>query len=137
MTKPRLLLPFLDVRLEVLLVILAPLWRVTARLVPALRAGGRSHPQERSGIAQVLANVCPPRLRERRTTIALVPWMPWTLTGMIFPVCPGPHPELPQHGRASGCTISSMQDFSCIDLWVDVGDLSCIPPAHLSSSRTP
>ena len=29
-------------------------------------------------------------------------------------------------------SIGLMQDFSCIDLWVDVGDLSGIPPAHLS-----
>ena len=28
-----------------------------------------------------------------------------------------------------------MQDFSCIDLWVDVGDLSGIPPAYLSLGR--
>ena len=29
-----------------------------------------------------------------------------------FPVCPGPHPELSQHGRAGRNTISSVQDFS-------------------------
>ena len=40
MTEPRLLLPFLDVRLEVLLAILSPLRHVTACLVLALRAGG-------------------------------------------------------------------------------------------------
>ena len=67
MTEPRLLLPFLDVRLEVLLAILDPLLRVTARLVLALRAGGRGHPRKRSAIAQGLAVVCPPRLRARRT----------------------------------------------------------------------
>ena len=39
MTEPRLLLPCLDVRLEVLLAILAPLWRVTAR--PACPSGWR------------------------------------------------------------------------------------------------
>ena len=84
MTELRLLLPFLDMHLEVLLVILAPLRWVTASLVVALRAGSSGRPQERSGIAQALAVVCPPRLRARRTTIALVPWMPWTLTGMTL-----------------------------------------------------
>ena len=49
-----------------------------------------------------------------------------------FPVSPCLHPELPQHGRVGGCTIGSMQDFSCIDRWVDVGDLSSIPLAYLS-----
>ena len=38
-------------------------------------------PRERSGIAQVLAVVCPPRLRARRTTTVLVPLMLWTLSG--------------------------------------------------------
>ena len=47
MTEPRLLLPFLDVRLEVLLAILAPLRQVTACLVLALRAGGRERPRKR------------------------------------------------------------------------------------------
>ena len=55
-----------------------------AHLVLALRAGSRGRPQEQSGIAQFLAVVCPPRLRARRTTTALVPWMPWTLTGMTL-----------------------------------------------------
>ena len=77
MTEPRLLLPLLDVRLEVLLAILSPLWRVIARLVLALRAGGR-------GIAQGLAIVCPPRLRARWTTTVPVPWMLWTSTGMTL-----------------------------------------------------
>ena len=49
MTEPRRLLPFLDVRLEVLLAILAPLRRVTARLVLALRAGSCGRPRYRSG----------------------------------------------------------------------------------------
>ena len=84
MTEPRLLLPCLDVRLEVLLVILVPLRWVTARPVLALRAGGRGHLQERSGIAQVLAVVCPPRLQAWRTTIVLVPLMLWTSTGMTL-----------------------------------------------------
>ena len=43
MTEPRLLLPELDVRLEVLPAIFAPLRRVTARRVLALRVGRRSH----------------------------------------------------------------------------------------------
>ena len=84
MTEPRLLLPFLDVRLEVLLAILAPLRRVTARLVLALRAGSRGRPRERSGIAQGLAVVCPPCLRVRRTMTVPVPWLLWTLTGMTL-----------------------------------------------------
>ena len=131
MTEPRVLLPCLDVRLEVLLAILAPLQRVTARLVLSLWAGRRGRPRERSGIAQVLVVVCPPRLQTWRTMTVPVPLMQWTLTGMT-PVCPGPHPELPQHGRAGRYPISSMQDFSCIDLWVDVRDFSGIPPAYLS-----
>ena len=53
MPELRLLLPELDVCLEVRLVILAPLQRVTALLVLDLRVGQRGHPQERSGIAQV------------------------------------------------------------------------------------
>ena len=44
MTESSLLLPLLDVRLEVLLAILAPFRRVTTRLVLALRAGGRGLP---------------------------------------------------------------------------------------------
>ena len=73
MTEPRLLLPFLDVCLEVLLTILASLRRVTARLVLAIRAGGRSRPRERNGIAQGLAVVCPPRLRARQTMTVPLP----------------------------------------------------------------
>ena len=84
MTEPRLLLTLLDVRLEVLLAILAPLRRVTARLVLALRAGGRGCPRERSSIAQSLAIVCPPLLRARRTTTIPVPWMLWTSTGVTL-----------------------------------------------------
>ena len=67
MPEPRLLLPELDVRLEVLLAILAPLRRVTARLILDLRVGRRSRPRERSSIAQV-AVVDPPRLRVWRMT---------------------------------------------------------------------
>ena len=77
MTEPSLLLPFLDVRLEVLLAILAPFWWVTARLALALRAGGR-------GIAQGLAVICPPRLQARRTMTVPVLWMLWTSTGMTL-----------------------------------------------------
>ena len=84
MTEPRLLLPFPDVRLEVLLAILAPLRQATARLVLALRAGGCGLPWERSGIAQGLAVVCAPRLRARRTMTVAVPWMLWTSTGMTL-----------------------------------------------------
>ena len=84
MTEPRLLLPCLDVRLEALLAILAPLRRVTARLVLALQAGRRGRPRERSGIAQVLAVVCPPRLRAWRTMTVPVPLMQWTLTRMTL-----------------------------------------------------
>ena len=84
MTEPRLLLPGLDVRLEVLLAILAPLRRVIARLVLALRAGGRGRPRERSSIAQVLAVVCHPRLRAWRMMTVPVPLMQWTLTGMTL-----------------------------------------------------
>ena len=84
MTEPRLLLPFLDVHLEVLLAILAPLRQVTACLILALRAGGRSRPWEQSGIAQGLAVVCPPRLRARQTMTVPVPWILWTSTGMTL-----------------------------------------------------
>ena len=55
-----------------------------------------------------------------------------TLTGMTLSVCLGPHQELPRHGRACRNSIGSVQDFSCIDLWVNVGDFSGISPACLS-----
>ena len=45
---------------------------MTARPVLGLRVGSRGHLQEQSVIAQVLAVVCSPRLRARRTTIVLV-----------------------------------------------------------------
>ena len=51
MTEPRLLLPGMDMGLEVFLAILAPLRRVTARLVLVLRAGRRGRLRKRSGIA--------------------------------------------------------------------------------------
>ena len=62
MSEPRLLLPELDVRLELLLAIFAPLRWVTAHRVLALRVGRCGHPRERSIIAQVLV-VDPTRLR--------------------------------------------------------------------------
>ena len=68
----RLLLPELDVRLEVLLAIFALLWRVTARLILDLRVGRRSRLRERSGIAQV-AVIDPPRLRGWRMTTVPAP----------------------------------------------------------------
>ena len=55
-----------------------------ARPILALRAGGRGHLQERSGIAQVFAVICPPRLWASRTTTVLVPLMLWTSTGMTL-----------------------------------------------------
>ena len=79
----RLLLPELDVRLEVLLAIFALLRRVTARLVLDLRVGRRGRPRERSVIAQVVG-VDPPRLRVWRMTTVLVLLIRWTLTGMIL-----------------------------------------------------
>ena len=51
--EPRPLHPELDVRLEVPLVILAPLRRVAALLVLDLRVGWSGRPQERSGFTQV------------------------------------------------------------------------------------
>ena len=45
MPEPRLLLPELDVRLQVLLAIFAPLRRVTALLVLDLRVGRRGRPR--------------------------------------------------------------------------------------------
>ena len=68
MTEPRLLLPELDVHLEVLLAIFAPLRRVTACRVLALRVGRRCHPRERTIIAQVLV-VDPTRLRVERMMV--------------------------------------------------------------------
>ena len=83
MTEPRLL-PFLDLRLEVLLAILAPLRQVTARLILALRVGGCGLPRERSSIAQGLVVVCPTCLRARRMMTVPEPWMLWTSTGMTL-----------------------------------------------------
>ena len=79
----RVLLPELDVRLEVLLAIFAPLRRVTARLVLDLRIGRRGRPRERSVIARV-AVVDPPLLRVGRMTIVPVLLIRWTLTRMIL-----------------------------------------------------
>ena len=83
MTEPRLLLPELDMRLEVLLAIFAPLRRVTARRVLALWVGRRGHPRERSIIAQVLV-VDPTRLRVERMTTGLMHLIRLTLTGMTL-----------------------------------------------------
>ena len=51
---------------------------------PGPWAGGRGLPPLRIGIAQVLAVICPPLLRVRRTMTVLVPSIPWTLTGMTL-----------------------------------------------------
>ena len=67
MNELLLLLPELDVRLKVLLVIFAPLRRVTALLVLDLRVGRSGCPRERSAIVQALV-VDPPLLREWRMT---------------------------------------------------------------------
>ena len=83
-SEPSLLLPPLDMCLEVHLAIHAPLRRATARLVLALRAGGRGLPLQQSGIARALAVICPPLLRVRRTMTILVPSIPWTSTGMTL-----------------------------------------------------
>ena len=123
MTELRLLLPCLDVRLEVLLAILAPLRRVTARLVLVLWAGRRGRPRERSGITEVLAVVCPPRLRAWRTMTVPMPLMQWTLTGMT----------LSGLSWASSRTSTTWKSRRVShQLWVDVGDFSGIPPAYLS-----
>ena len=80
-TEPRLLLPELDVRLEVLPAIFAPLRRVTARRVLALRVGSRGHPSERTIIARVPV-IDPTRFRVERMITSLVLWTRLTLTGM-------------------------------------------------------
>ena len=78
-------LPLLDALcLEVLPASLGPLRRVTARLALALRTGVCSLPLLLTDHAWVLVVICPPLLRERRTTTALVPSMPWTLTEMTL-----------------------------------------------------
>ena len=78
MPEPRLLLPELDVRLEILLAIFALLL-----LVLELRVGRRGRPSELSVIAQVLV-VDPPRLRVGRMTTGLVLSTRLTLTGMTL-----------------------------------------------------
>ena len=72
MPEPWLLLPELDVRLEVFPAIFAPLRRVTGRLVLDLRVGRRGSPRERSVIAWVLV-VDPPLLRVWRMTTGARP----------------------------------------------------------------
>ena len=74
---------------------------------------------------QVLAVIGPPRLRAWRTMTVLVPLMQWTLTGMTLSGLSWP-------SSRTSTAWKSWQDFSCIDLWVDAGDFSGIPPAHLS-----
>ena len=83
MPEPRLLLPELDVRLEVLLAIFTPLRRVTALLVLDLRVGRRGRPREWSVIAQVLV-VDPPLLRVWWMTTGLVLSTRLTLTRMTL-----------------------------------------------------
>ena len=83
MHEPKLLLPELDVRLEVLLAIFAPLRRVTALLILDLRVGRRGRPRERRVIAQVLV-VDPPRLRVWWMTTGRVLSTRLTLTGMTL-----------------------------------------------------
>ena len=69
--------------LEVLLAIFAPLRRVTTLLVLDPQVGRRSHPRERSVIAQVLV-VDPPLLRAWQMTTDLVLSTRLTLTGMTL-----------------------------------------------------
>ena len=83
MCKLKLLLPELDVRLEVLLAIFTPLGRVAALLVPVLRVGHRGHPHERSVITEVLV-IDPPRLRVWWMTTGRVLSTRLTLTGMTL-----------------------------------------------------
>ena len=133
MTEPRLLLPYLDMRLEVLLAILTLLWRVTTRLLLDLRAGRRDNPLERSGISRVFAVVCPPRLRVWRTMTVPVPLMQWTLTGVTLSgLSMGLIWNFHNMEEPVGIPSARCKTFSCINLWVDVGDLSGIPPAYLS-----
>ena len=79
----RPLLPELDVHMEVLLVILAPLRQVAALLVLDLRVGRRGRPQQRSGFTQV-AVVDPPLLRVWRMMTIPVPSSRWTSIGMTL-----------------------------------------------------
>ena len=69
--EPLLLLPELDVRLEVFLPIFTSLQRMAARRVLDLQVGRSGRPHERSVIDQVLV-VDPPLLRERRMTTGRV-----------------------------------------------------------------
>ena len=83
MPEPRLLLPELDMRLEVFLAIFTLLRRVTAFLVLDLRVRRRGCPRDRSIISQVLV-VDPPRLRVGWMTTGLVLSTRLTLTGMTL-----------------------------------------------------
>ena len=81
MIELRLLLPELDVRLEVLPAIFAPLRRVSARCVLALQVGRHGHPRKRTIIARVPV-INPTRLRVEWMMTGLVLWTRLTLTGM-------------------------------------------------------
>ena len=105
--EPSLLLPPLDVCLEVHLAIHAPLRRVTARF----------------GLAAVVIRI----IWVRRTMTVLVPSIPWTLTGMTLSSL-----SWPSSGTSTAWRSRRVYHHSCIDLWVDVGDLFGIPLAHLS-----
>ena len=70
--EPLLLLPELDVLLEVLLGIFVPLRRMTDRRILELRVGHRGRPHEWSSIDQALV-VDPPLLRERQMMTSRVP----------------------------------------------------------------
>ena len=131
--EPRPLLPELDMHMEVLLVILVPLRRGgrSPRPGPSGRTarssagaerfhsgGGRRSPAP-SGVADddrssAFESVDFDRDDSLRSVLALIP-------------------ELSQHGRASRSTISSVQDFSCIDLWFN--SVLALKGRDLASSR--
>ena len=103
-----------------------------SRPAPAGDRSFRPGPSGWNGIAQVLAVVCPPCLLAWRTTIVLVPLMLWTSTGMALSGQSWPSSGTSTAWKSRGCSCSSMQDFSGIDLWVNVGVFSGISPAYLS-----
>ena len=55
-----------------------------------------------------------------------------TFESVDIPGCLGPHQGFSRHGRACRCAISSLQDFSCLGLWLNVGGFSGIYPACFS-----
>ena len=80
-----LLLPLLDVLcLEVQPSCLVPLQQMTARLTLALLVSACGPLLSRTSHEWFLVVTCPPLLREMRTMTALVPAIPWTLTGMTL-----------------------------------------------------